>query len=39
MGDIWKAIIPYVIIDILCIVIVLTAPSIATIVPNLMGMK
>lgn len=39
MADIWKAIIPYVIIDILCIVIVLTVPSIATIVPNLMGMK
>ena len=39
MADIWKAIVPYVIIDILCIVIVLTVPSIATIVPNLMGMK
>jgi TRAP-type mannitol/chloroaromatic compound transport system permease large subunit len=39
MADIWKAIIPYVIIDILCIVIVLVMPSIATIVPNLMGMK
>jgi tripartite ATP-independent transporter DctM subunit len=39
MADIWKAVIPYVIIDILCIVIVLAMPSIATIVPNLMGMK
>jgi TRAP-type mannitol/chloroaromatic compound transport system permease large subunit len=39
MADIWKAIIPYVIIDILCIVMVLMVPSIATIVPNLMGMK
>jgi TRAP-type mannitol/chloroaromatic compound transport system permease large subunit len=39
MADIWKAITPYVIIDILCIVIVLAMPSIATIVPDLMGMK
>ena len=39
MADIWKAIIPYVIIDILCIFIVLMMPSIATVVPNLMGMK
>lgn len=39
MADIWKAVIPYVIIDMLCIVIVLAMPSIATIVPNLMGMK
>jgi len=39
MGDIWKAVTPYVIVDILCIVLVLTMPSIATIVPSLMGMK
>jgi TRAP-type mannitol/chloroaromatic compound transport system permease large subunit len=39
MADIWRAIIPYVIIDILCIFIVLMMPSIATVVPNLMGMK
>jgi tripartite ATP-independent transporter DctM subunit len=39
MGDIWKAVTPYVIIDLVCIVLVLTMPSIATIVPSLMGMK
>ena len=39
MGDIWKAVTPYVIVDILCIVLVLAMPSIATIVPSLMGMK
>jgi TRAP-type mannitol/chloroaromatic compound transport system permease large subunit len=39
MADIWKAVIPYVIIDLLCIVMVLAMPSIATIVPDLMGMK
>ncbi|MCX5805188.1 MAG: TRAP transporter large permease subunit [Proteobacteria bacterium] len=38
MADIWRAVIPYVIIDILCIAIVLAMPSIATIVPALMGM-
>jgi tripartite ATP-independent transporter DctM subunit len=38
MGDIWKAVTPYVIIDLLCIAIVLGLPSIATIVPALMGM-
>jgi tripartite ATP-independent transporter DctM subunit len=38
MGDIWKAVTPYVIIDMLCIAIVLTFPVVATIVPNLMGM-
>jgi tripartite ATP-independent transporter DctM subunit len=37
MGDIWKAVTPYVIVDILCIVIVLVWPAVATIVPNLMG--
>ena len=39
MGDIWKAVTPYVIVDLLCIVLVLAMPSIATIVPSLMGMK
>ena len=38
MGDIWKAVTPYVIIDLLCIAIVMALPSIATIVPALMGM-
>ena len=38
MGDIWRAVTPYVIIDILCIAIVMAWPSIATIVPTLMGM-
>ena len=39
MGDIWKAVTPYVIIDILCIALVLLFPILATIVPTLMGMK
>ncbi len=39
MADIWKAVTPYVIVDIFCIVLVLTIPSLATIVPSLMGMK
>ncbi len=39
MGDIWKAVSPYVIVDLLCIALVLTMPSIATIIPSLMGMK
>ncbi|HEY3275204.1 MAG TPA: TRAP transporter large permease subunit [Syntrophorhabdaceae bacterium] len=39
MADIWKAVTPYVIIDIVCIVLVLCFPWIATVVPNLMGMK
>ena len=38
MADIWRAITPYVIIDILCLAIVLVMPIIATIVPSLMGM-
>ena len=38
MGDIWKAVTPYVIVDILCIALVMAVPDIATIVPNLMGM-
>jgi tripartite ATP-independent transporter DctM subunit len=39
MADIWKAVTPYVIIDILCIVLVLAMPFLATVVPSLMGMK
>ena len=39
MADIWKAVTPYVIVDILCIGLVLAMPGIATIVPSLMGMK
>jgi tripartite ATP-independent transporter DctM subunit len=39
MADIWKAVTPYVIVDILCIVLVLVMPFLATIIPSLMGMK
>ena len=39
MSDIWKAVTPYVIVDILCIALVLAMPILATIVPSLMGMK
>jgi tripartite ATP-independent transporter DctM subunit len=39
MGDIWKAVTPYVIVDILCITLVLVMPVLATLVPGLMGMK
>ncbi len=38
MADIWRAITPYVIIDIFCLAIVLVMPITATIVPSLMGM-
>jgi tripartite ATP-independent transporter DctM subunit len=38
MGDIWKAVTPYAIVDILCIALVMAMPNIATVVPNLMGM-
>jgi tripartite ATP-independent transporter DctM subunit len=38
MGDIWKAVTPYVIIDVLCAALILSVPAIATIVPSLMGM-
>lgn len=37
MSDIWKAVTPYVVVDILCIAIVMAMPRIATIVPSLMG--
>ena len=39
MSDIWKAVTPYVIVDILCIALVMAMPNIATLVPGLMGMK
>jgi TRAP-type C4-dicarboxylate transport system permease large subunit len=39
MGDIWRAVTPYVIVDILCIALVMAMPILATIVPSLMGMK
>jgi tripartite ATP-independent transporter DctM subunit len=39
MADIWKAVTPYVIIDILCIALVMAFPIMATFVPSLMGMK
>jgi tripartite ATP-independent transporter DctM subunit len=38
MADIWRAITPYVMIDLLCLAIVLAIPTIATVVPSLMGM-
>ena len=37
MSDIWKAVTPYVVVDILCIALVMAMPKIATIVPSLMG--
>jgi tripartite ATP-independent transporter DctM subunit len=37
MGDIWRAVTPYVIVDILCIALVLAMPFLATVVPTLMG--
>jgi tripartite ATP-independent transporter DctM subunit len=39
MADIWRAVTPYVIVDVLCLVLVLAMPILATIVPSLMGMK
>jgi TRAP-type mannitol/chloroaromatic compound transport system permease large subunit len=39
MSDIWKAVTPYVVVDILCIALVLIMPFLATIIPSLMGMK
>jgi tripartite ATP-independent transporter DctM subunit len=39
MGDIWRAVTPYVIVDLLCIALVMAMPILATIVPSLMGMK
>jgi tripartite ATP-independent transporter DctM subunit len=39
MADIWRAVTPYVIVDILCIGLVLVMPVLATVIPSLMGMK
>jgi tripartite ATP-independent transporter DctM subunit len=39
MADIWRAVTPYVIVDILCLVLILVMPFLATVVPSLMGMK
>jgi tripartite ATP-independent transporter DctM subunit len=39
MADIWKAVTPYVIVDMLCLALVLTVPALATVVPSLMGIK
>jgi len=39
MADIWKAVTPYVVIDILCLVITVLFPATALYLPNLMGMK
>jgi tripartite ATP-independent transporter DctM subunit len=38
MHDIWRAVTPYVIIDILCIALIMAFPATATILPRLMGM-
>ncbi|MFB3885818.1 MAG: TRAP transporter large permease subunit [Thermodesulfobacteriota bacterium] len=39
MADIWRAVTPYVVVDILCIVLVLVMPFLATVIPSLMGMR
>ena len=39
MADIWRAVTPYVLIDIGCLALVLLLPFLATFVPGLMGMK
>ena len=39
MGDIWRVVTPYVIVDMLCIALVMAMPVLATVVPSLMGMK
>ncbi|MBA4392511.1 MAG: C4-dicarboxylate ABC transporter permease [Desulfobacca sp.] len=38
MSDIWKAVTPYVIIDILCIALIMAFPAIATVMSSLMSM-
>jgi TRAP-type C4-dicarboxylate transport system permease large subunit len=38
MSDIWKAVTPYVIIDIVCIALVMAFPILATVVTNWMAM-
>ena len=37
MGDIWRAVTPYVIVDIVCIAIVMAFPILATFAPRAMG--
>jgi tripartite ATP-independent transporter DctM subunit len=39
MSDIWRAVTPYVIVDILCIALVMIMPFLATVIPSLMGMR
>jgi tripartite ATP-independent transporter DctM subunit len=39
MSDIWRAVTPYVIVDMLCIVLVLVVPVLATVIPTIMGMR
>jgi tripartite ATP-independent transporter DctM subunit len=39
MADIWRAVTPYVVVDLICIALVLLMPFLATFVPGLMGMK
>jgi len=39
MADIWRAVTPYVVVDVLCLVLVLAMPVLATVVPSLMGMR
>jgi tripartite ATP-independent transporter DctM subunit len=39
LSDIWRAVIPFVMIGLLCIALVLVMPFLVTIVPDLMGMK
>lgn len=38
MRDIWKAVMPYVIIDVVCIALIMAFPVLATIAPDIMGM-
>jgi tripartite ATP-independent transporter DctM subunit len=39
MADIWKAVTPYVVVDLVCLALVLAIPALATVIPSLMGMK
>jgi tripartite ATP-independent transporter DctM subunit len=39
MSDIWRAVTPYVVVDMLCIVLVLVMPFLATVIPSLMGVR
>lgn len=38
MADIWKAALPFAVVDLVCIALVLGIPAMSTIVPSLMGM-